>query len=82
MIQEMVRIFEKANKDFLQEQSTFILSGVSERSLCGELMKYVAREISDTKFSRYHVDVEYNRNEGGKLKTIKNDKDIVIPIYM
>ncbi|GLC90066.1 hypothetical protein [Lysinibacillus piscis] len=80
MIQEIVRIFEKASRNFLQEQSTFILSGVSERSLCGELMKYLAREISETNFSKYHVDVEHNRNEGGKLKTIKNGKEIVIPI--
>ncbi|MEE3808577.1 hypothetical protein V2H29_16700 [Lysinibacillus fusiformis] len=43
-------------------------------------MKYLAKEISETNFSKYHVDVEYNRNEGGKLKTIKNDKEIVIPI--
>ncbi|PAD45290.1 hypothetical protein [Shouchella clausii] len=80
MIQEIVEIFEKASKGFLQEQKAFILSGVSERSLCGELMKYLAKEISETNLSKYHVDVEYNRNEGGKLKTIKNHKEIIIPI--
>lgn len=80
MIQEIVGIFEKASKCFLQEQKAFILSGVSERSLCGELMKYLAKEINKTDFSKYHVDVENNRNEGGKLKTIKNDKEVVIPI--
>lgn len=80
MIQEIVGIFEKASKGFLQEQKAFILSGVSERSLCGELMKYLVEEISKTNFSKYHVDVEYNRNTGGKLKTVKNDKEVVIPI--
>lgn len=80
MIQEIVRIFEEASKGFLQEQKSFILSGVSERSLCGELMKYLAKEINKTDFAKYHVDVEYNRNEGGKIKTIRNDKEIVIPI--
>lgn len=80
MIQEIVGIFEKASKGFLQEQKAFILSGVSERSLCGELMKYLAEEISKTNFSKYHVDVEYNRNKGGKLKTVKSDKEVVIPI--
>lgn len=38
-------------KGFLKERKAFILSGVSERSLCGELMKYFTIEISKTEFS-------------------------------
>ena len=44
---------------------------VSERTLCGALMLDLNQLISCTKYSRYFVDVEYNRNIGGKLKTIK-----------
>lgn len=80
MIQEIVSVFEKASIGFLRDQKSFILTGVSERSLCGELMKYLSKELSETDLSKYYVDVEYNRNKGGKLKTIKNDKEIIIPI--
>jgi hypothetical protein len=56
IIQEIVGIFGKTSKGFLKEQKAFILSGVSERSLCGELMKYFTIEISKNEFSAYHVD--------------------------
>ena len=44
---------------------------VSERTLCGALMIEIHEELKRTKFSDYFVDVEYNRNIGGKLKTSK-----------
>lgn len=74
----MVR-FEKASKAFLKEQKKFILSDVSERSMCGELMKYLMREIEGTSYSNYYVDVEYNRNDG-KIKTIMNSEEKIINI--
>ncbi|CUB30296.1 hypothetical protein DFO69_0111 [Bacillus subtilis] len=79
MIQELVNFFEKTSISFLKEQKAFISSGISERSLCGELMKYLTSEIRKTTFSDYHVDVEYNRNKG-KKKTILNERRKVIPI--
>ena len=44
---------------------------VSERTLCGALMIEIHEVLKRTKFSDYFVDVEYNRNIGGKLKTLK-----------
>lgn len=44
---------------------------VSERTLCGALMIEIHEELKRTKFSDYFVDVEYNHNIGGKLKTLK-----------
>lgn len=79
LVQQLVEIFEKANKGFLKEQERFIISDVSERSICGELMKYLTNEISKTTFSSYHVDVEYNRNDG-KIKTIRNSEEKIINI--
>lgn len=46
-------------------------SQVSERTLCGALMIELHEVLKNTKYSEYFVDVEYNRNVGGKLKTIK-----------
>jgi hypothetical protein len=75
-----LNIFEKANKYFLKEQRDFILSGVSERSMCGQLMLYLHEIRKETNLSSYFVDVEYNRNEGGKIKTIKNSEERILTI--
>ena len=45
MNKELVNIFENANKKFLSENKNFILSDVSERSLCGTLSQYICLEI-------------------------------------
>ncbi|NIK22888.1 hypothetical protein [Paenibacillus lupini] len=72
-------MFEKANNLFLLEQSKLIISGVSERTLCGALMIYLHDQIKETTYSGYYVDIEYNRNNG-KLKTIINENVEVIRI--
>lgn len=77
MHRELIDIFEKANKRFLNENVEFIMSNVAERSLCSALAQCVYLEISNSKYSKYHVDTEYNRNKG-EVKTIYNgDFDVV-----
>lgn len=68
---ELERLFEKANKQFLKKNTMLFEVKVSERTLCGALMLELNDVISSTKFSKYFVDVEFNRNVGGKLKTLK-----------
>lgn len=68
-MQEMIRIFESANNQFILKEDKFIFSEVAERALCGSLMMYLRKEIDKTSYSKYYVDVEYNRNKG-KIKTI------------
>lgn len=80
MVNEMINIFENANRMFMLKNIELIQSGVSERSLCGALMMHLNEEIRKTKYNDYYVDVEYNRNIGGKLKTIKCSKFEVINI--
>jgi hypothetical protein len=70
-IKELERIFEKANKRFLKRNSMLFEMKVSERTLCGALMIELHEVIKNTTYSSYFVDVEYNRNVGGKLKTIQ-----------
>lgn len=55
------------------------MSDVAERSLCSALAQCIYLEISNSKYSRYHVDTEYNRNNG-KVKTIYKDDLKVISI--
>ncbi len=71
IIKELENIFEKANNQFLTKNLMLFETQVSERTLCGALMLELNQAKSGTEFSDYFVDVEYNRNVGGKLKTIK-----------
>ena len=68
---ELKEIFDDANKDFVTNNISLFKTGVSERTLCGALMLELQKLVSISRFSKYHLDVEYNRNIGGKLKTIK-----------
>lgn len=70
-IKELERIFEEANDSFLRKNTMLFETRVSERTLCGALMIELHEVIKKTKYYRYFVDVEYNRNVGGTLKTLK-----------
>ncbi len=73
-------IFETANNRFLKEQVNLILSGVSERNLCGSLMLCLRDTLNASEYKNYHVDIEYNRKQDGKIKTIVRGDLEVIPI--
>ena len=69
MIERLIDIFENSNNQFLSKDMSLIKSEVSERTLCGALMQHLSRNLYGTEFEKYHVDVEYNRNKNGTLKT-------------
>ncbi len=73
------KIFNTANDRFLAKESNLILDDVAERCLCGDLKSYLERELSNTIYSDYHVDIEYNRN-CGKIKTTINGEHKVVNI--
>jgi hypothetical protein len=69
---EMVSLFENANRTFMNGDRDLFESNVSERTLCGALMLHMHDLIArDPLYQGYHTDVEYNRNKGGRLKNIK-----------
>lgn len=78
------QIFERANKQFLKKNLVLFKQRVSERTLCGALMLELHDVIKDTEYSGYFVDVEYNRNVGGQLKTftktIKGPSEEIVKI--
>jgi hypothetical protein len=78
-MKEVIEIFEDANHEFLVKERNLVLSGVSERALCGSLMVFIKDRIRESNFSRYYADVEFNRNDG-KIKTIRNNSEQVITI--
>lgn len=68
--EELKHLFELANKEFLKNEKDMIERDISERTLCGSLMKYLHEEKNKTVYKKYYVDVEYNRNchESKKIK--------------
>ena len=70
-IAELEEIFENANERFIRKNTALFEAQVSERTLCGALMIELHEVLKDTKYYDYFVDVEYNRNIGGTLKTMK-----------
>lgn len=72
-LNEMIQLFETANKSFLKDDYELFESGVAEPALCGALQTHINRIIYDNEdYLGYYADVEYNRNNG-KIKTILND---------
>ncbi|MEE1315078.1 MAG: hypothetical protein UHS49_04865 [Faecalimonas sp.] len=83
-IKELEKIFEEANRTFISKNGMLFETRVSERTLCGALMIEVYEALKETEYADYFVDVEYNRNVGGRLKTIKKTiqgpQEQIIPI--
>lgn len=67
---DLKKIFSLANHNLIDLDKELFESKVAERTLCGALMLHLHEQIKQTVYSHYYVDVEYNRNKGGKLKTI------------
>lgn len=84
MESDLIEIFEQANNNLLSKDIELFKIKVSERTLCGALMLHLHDVIKDTHYKEYFVDVEYNRNKGGKLvtrlKTIKGPDEKTIKI--
>lgn len=80
MYQQIITLFINSSDKFLDSQEDLILSGVSERNLCGALMTIIRSELDNTELENYHADIEYNRNFDGKIKTIINNNMEVVNI--
>lgn len=70
MINKLIEIIEQASNNMLNKDIELFKTQVSERTLCGALMIHIHEMIKETHYKDYFVDVEYNRNKGGKLKTM------------
>lgn len=72
MLRRVFEIFINASNQFIQNERDLILSGVSERCLCGSFMIILRNILNNTEFRDYYTDIEYNRNES-RVKTIIDD---------
>ncbi len=80
MTNETEEVFEAASRAFLKKQAGNIAFGISERNLCGALMLELRKVLDKSIYRNYYVDVEYNRNVGGRLKTYLNNDYIPVNI--
>jgi hypothetical protein len=76
----LVKLFKESLSSFFPKEIDNILSGVSERNLCGRLGIYVDRLLPQYLLKDYIADPEYNRMQDGKIKMIVNEQmeEIVI----
>ncbi|PKV52227.1 hypothetical protein ATE84_4334 [Aquimarina sp. MAR_2010_214] len=79
--QEFLLIFfNEAKAKFFQKEKRNILSGVSERNLCGRLSIYLETLLEKYELENYYSDPEYNRKQNERVKTILDENMEVVTI--
>jgi hypothetical protein len=73
-------IFQDALKAFLEQEGDALTSDVSERSTCARLAIHLERQFQVEALTGYYADVEYNRKQEGRVKTIVNTQLQVVAI--
>lgn len=73
-------IFDEALIAFLKTEGNSLLSNVSERNTCSRLSLFIERQLEKEAVEGYYADVEYNRKQRGKVKTIINNNLAVVSI--
>lgn len=85
IIQASIRqCVDKAIAAFNEKEEYLIRNDLSERCICARFAIYLDREIQNSNFSDYVVDVEYNRGCHGKEYAIKQlrGKNIVVDLIV
>ena len=80
--ENLKKIFEQANEQLLNLDMDLFESQVSEQTICGALAIRLHDILKDTQYSKYYVDIEYNRNRGGKFKKIYVEKGSWIELFL
>ena len=80
MFERLMRLFIDSSEAFITDEPALILSGVSERCLCGSFMLRLRGFLDKSEFRDYYCDIEYNRNFDGNIKTIIDDQHVVLDI--
>lgn len=78
--EDLVLLFQSANRKLIKNDFDLFERETSERSICGALMIHLKGVLWGTPFSKYKVDVEYNRNRDGIIKTIIDEDEVVTSI--
>jgi len=69
-IELITDILERSLDSFFAAQGEAIVAGVSERNSCARLGLHLEREAGEAGLEGYFADPEYDRKQGGQIKTI------------
>lgn len=76
----LVNLIGEGKDMFFRKERANILSGVSERNLCGRLALYLESLLPKYNLEEYFCDTEYNRKQDGKIKTILDENHQIVTI--
>jgi hypothetical protein len=79
-MKQLQDIFENSLTEFFENEFQGILDGVSERNSCGRLAIYMQAAVAASGLRGYWADTEYNRKQGGQVKSILDHEMRVIDI--
>lgn len=74
------QIFQEAIDIFFVEERENIIDDIAERNLCGRLSIYLTNKLQEHNITGYYADPEYNRKQGGQVKTILDDEFNIVTI--
>lgn len=76
----LINLFDECSDIFLEDEVENIMDDVAERNLCGRLAIHMTNKLAEYNVTGYYADPEYNRKQGGQVKTILDDEMNVITI--
>lgn len=76
----LLNFFNEGRIIFFQKEKSNILSGVSERNLCGRLSFYLEILLEKYELECYYCDTEYNRKQNERVKTILDQNMEIVTI--
>lgn len=76
----MKHVFEKALRLYTIEDIESIAANISERNICARLGYHLQIVAESSRVIGYYADAEYNRKQGGRIKTIRNDNREIIEV--
>ena len=84
-VQRLLAIVKNSLEEFNKSEGFLIKNDLSERCICAKFSTYLERELLNTQYQDYNVDVEYNRGRGGNdsaAKMMNGEYDNLICIEM
>lgn len=76
----LVEIFDESLDIFLDLERENLLNDVAERNLCSRLAIYITPKLDEYGIIGYFADPEYNRKQGGRVKTMLDNEENIITI--
>jgi hypothetical protein len=80
MSQLLIKLFNESVNSFFAIDIKNIEDDVAERNLCARLAIHLTPKLFEYNIKGYFADPEYNRKQGGDVKTILDEEESVIRI--